>query len=96
LTYTHSGSQTVFAADKALLVATSDAEGNRPIQFVRRKVQSLEDAGQKERIIVAAGPRIQVGSNPKWAYAITAMEQYGAVVTNPLCVAVYQDAQSYS
>lgn len=96
LTYTHSGSQTVFAADKALLVATSDAEGNRPIQFVRRKVQSLEDAGQKERIIVAAGPRIQVGSNPKWAYAITAMEQYGCVVTNPLCVAVYQDSQSYS
>jgi hypothetical protein len=96
LTYTHSGSQTVFASDKALLVATSDSEGNRPIHFVRRKVRSLEGAGEKERIIVSAGPRIQVGANPKWAYAITAMEQYGAVVTNPLCVAVYKKAESYS
>jgi len=95
-TYTHSGSQTVFATDKALLVATSDSKNNRPIHFVRRKVNALERPGEKERIIVAAGPRIQVGSSPKWAYAITAMEQYGAVVVNPLCVAVYKKASSYS
>lgn len=96
LTYTHSGTQTVFAADKALLVATSDSEGNRPVHFVRRKVQALEEAGQKERIIVAAGPRIQVGSTPKWAYALVGMEQFGCVVVNPLCVAVYKNAASYS
>ncbi len=96
LTYTHSGSQTVMASDKALLVATSDSNGNRPVHFVRRKVQALESASQKERIIVSAGPRIQVGSSAKWAYAITAMEQYGAVVTNPLCVAVYKKASIYS
>ncbi len=95
-TYEHSGTQTVFAADKALLVATSDSMENRPIHFVRRKVNALEQAGEKERIIVAAGPRIQVGSSPKWAYAIVAMEQYGAVVTNPQCVAVYKNAESYS
>jgi len=95
LTYTHSTSQTVFASDKALLVATSDAKGNRPVHFVRRKVQALETPGQKERIIVAAGPRIQVGANAKWAYAITAMEQFGTVVTNPYCVAVYKKASSY-
>ena len=95
LTYTHSDSQTVFASDKALLVATSDSDGNRPIHFVRRKVNALETPGEKERIIVSAGPRIQVGSSPRWAYAITAMEQYGTVVTNPYCVAVYKKASSY-
>lgn len=95
-TYEHSGTQTVFATDKALLVATSDSMENRPIHFVRRKVNALEQAGEKERIIVAAGPRIQVGANPKWAYAIAAMEQFGAVVTNPKCVAVYKNAEVYS
>jgi len=96
LTYTHSTSQTVFAADKALLVATSDVEDNRAVHFVRRKVKALEKAGTKERIVVASGPRIQVGSDAKWAYAIVAMEQYGAVVTNPKCIAVYKKAASYS
>ena len=96
--YTHSTSQTVFATDKALLVATSDAEGNRPIHFVRRKVNSLDGVGspEKERVIVAAGPRINIGATPKWAYAITAMEQYGTVVTNPYCVAVYKKASVYA
>ncbi len=96
LTYEQSGTQTVFDADKALVVASSDAEQNRCVHFVRRKVNALEKSGTKERIIVASGPRIQVGSNPKWAYAIVAMEQYGAVVTNPKCIAVYKNAQSYS
>ena len=98
LVYTHSTSQTVFATDKALLVATSDVKGNRPIHFVRRKINSLDGVGSptKERVIVAAGPRIQVGSNPKWAYAIVAMEQFGAVVTNPFCVAVYKKASVYA
>lgn len=95
-TYDHSGTQTVFPTDKALLVATSDSEDNRPIDFVRRKVQGIEEAVTKERIAVASGPRIQVGANPKWAYAIVAMEQYGTVVTNPFCVAVYKKANSYS
>jgi hypothetical protein len=88
--YEHSGTKVVLDADKALLVATSDSEGNRPIHFVRRKVNALETPGQKERIIVAAGPRIQVDTNPKWAYALVAMEQFGAVVTNPFCAAVYE------
>ena len=96
LTYTHSTTMTVFDADKALLVATSDAEANKPIHFVRRKVRSLENGGTKERIIVSAGPRIQVGADPRWAYAIVAMEQYGAVVTNPLCVGVYKNDTVYA
>lgn len=95
-TYTHSTSQTVFDADKALLVATSDADNNRPIHFVRRKVSALENGGQKERIIVSAGPRVEIAGTPKWAYALTAMEQYGAVVTNIYCSAVYKNAESYS
>lgn len=94
-TYTHSTSQTVFASDKALLVATSDAEDNRAIHFVRRKVRAIDGAGEKERVVMASGPGFWAGASRKWAYAIVAMEQYGAVVTNPYCVAVYKKASSY-
>lgn len=96
--YTHSGSQTILDADKAILVATSDAADERPIHFVRRKVADLTsvNGGTKERIVVAAGPRIPVGSNPKWAYEIAAMEQYGAVVVNEYACAVFKRASSYS
>jgi hypothetical protein len=96
--YTHSGTQTVLADDKALVVATSDAQNNRCVDFVRRKVAGIDGASEKERVIIMTGPSpiMQVGATPKLAYGIVAVEQYGAVVTNPRCVAVYKDADIYA
>lgn len=94
--YTHSGTQTVMAVDKALVVATADAMDNRPIHFVRRKVAGIDGAGEKERVIIATGPAMQVGAALKLAYGLVAFEQYGVVVTNPRCVAVYKKDTSYS
>lgn len=96
LTYTHSGTVTVLASDKAVLVAVSDSEGNEPIHFVRRSVATLDGSGDKERIVMASGPGMHVGAVRKWAYAIVVMEQYGAVVVNPFCFAVYKNASVYS
>jgi len=96
-TYTHSGTQTILAADKMILVAVSDSEGGKPVDFVRRKVADVFAGGDaKERIIVPSGPRLAVGANPKWAYEIAVMEQYGVVQPNPYAVAVFQRAASYS
>ena len=96
-TYTHSTSMTVMAADKAILVALSDSEDERPVHFVRRKIKDVFNQGQdKERIIVASGPRLAVGDTPKWAYEIAVMEQYGVVQPNPYASAVYQRDESYA
>lgn len=96
-TYTHSTSQTVLDANKAVLVALTDAEDERPVHFVRRKIADVYNQGEaKERIIVASGPRLAVGSNPKWAYEIAVMEQYGVVQPNPYAVAVFKRASSYA
>jgi len=94
--YTHSGTQTVLATDKALVVASSDSQANRCVDFVRRKVGDIEGAGEKERVVIVTGPDMQVGATPKLAFGVVAFEQYGAVVTNPRCVAVYQNASVYS
>lgn len=95
--YTHSGTQTVLAADKMILVAVTDSMGERPIHFVRRKVRDIFNGGSdKERIFAVTAPRLQVGSNPKWAYEIVGMEQYGVVQPNPMAVAVFQRASIYS
>ena len=94
--YTHSGTQTCLATDKALVVASSDAKENRCVDFVRRKVTDIDGAGEKERVVVATGPIMQVGATPKLAYGIVAFEQYGVVVTNPRCVAVYKNDTVYS
>ncbi len=89
-TYTHSTSQTVLAATKAILVALADSADELPIHFVRRKIADIVSGGQdKERIIVASGPRLAVGSTPKWAYEIAVMEQYGVVQPNPYATAVF-------
>jgi histidinol phosphatase-like PHP family hydrolase len=95
LTYDHAGTQKVLDKDYAILVATSDAAQNRCIHFVRRMVNSIDGAGQKERIIWVQPTRIQVGSNPKWAYSVAAMEQYGVVVANTYVVAAFHRASSY-
>ena len=95
--YTHSGTQTVMASDKAILVALADSEDERPIHFVRRKIKDIVSGGNdKERVIVASGPRLAVGSTPKWAYEIAVMEQYGVVQPNPYATAVFQKAEVYS
>ena len=95
--YTHSTTQTVLATDKAILVALSDSEDERPVHFVRRKIADVYNQGEpKERVIVASGPRLAVGSTPKWAYEIAVMEQYGVVQPNPYACAVYKRATSYS
>lgn len=95
-TYTHSTSQTVFDADKALIIATSDAANQRPVHFVRRKVTSIDGATEKERVVVVAGPGHFVGASRKLAYSTVAFEQFGAVVTNPYAIAVYKNDSSYS
>lgn len=96
-TYTHSSTQTVLASDKAVLVALSDSEDERPVHFVRRKIKDVFNEGQdKERIIVASGPRLAVGATPKWAYEIAVMEQYGVVQPNPYATCVFKKASSYS
>lgn len=95
--YTHSTTQTVMAADKAIIVALSDAENERPVHFVRRKVRDIQGGtGEKERIVVNLGPRMQVGADPKMALSIIVAEQYGVVQPNPYATAVYKRAQSYS
>lgn len=89
-TYTHSTTMTVLGATKAILIALADSEDERPIHFVRRKIADIVSGGQdKERIIVASGPRLAVGSTPKWAYEIAVMEQYGVVQPNPYATAVF-------
>jgi len=93
--YTHSGTQTVLATDKAVLVATSDSMDNRPVHVVRRKV-NVPGAGEKERLIVVAGPGHFVGSARKLAFAIVTYESLGIVVVNGECCAVYQDASVYA
>jgi len=96
-TYTHSSTITVMEADKAILVALSDSEDERPVHFVRRKIADVFNKGEaKERIIVASGPRLSVGANPKWAYEIAVMEQYGVVQPNPFACAVFKKDVSYS
>lgn len=96
LTYEHSGTKTVLASDKAILVATSDSKANKPGDFVRRLVRGIDGASDKERVIISSGPAKHVGSNRKLAYGIIAFEQFGTVVTNPLAVAVFKRASSYS
>jgi hypothetical protein len=93
--YTHSGTQTVLAVDKAVLVATSDSMDNRPVHVVRRKV-NVPGAGEKERLIVVAGPGHFVGSARKLAFAIVTYESLGIVVVNGEACAVYKSASIYA
>ncbi len=96
-TYTHSTTQTVLASDKAIVVALSDSEDERPVHFVRRKIKDIVGGGNdKERIIVGSGPRMSEGANPKWAYEIAIMEQYGVVQPNPKATCVYKRDSIYS
>lgn len=94
--YTHSGTQTVLDADKAVLVAVSDAMNQRPIHFVRRKIAGVNGVGEKERLIVAAGPGHFVGSARKLAFAIVTYESFGIVVVNARAIAVYKNDTTYS
>jgi len=94
--YTHSTTQTVLAADKLVVVATSDAEDNRPIEFVRRRSNAITGSVEKERVIVTEGPKIHVGANPTLAYSVLTFGFYGVVCTNPACCAVYKKDTSYS
>jgi hypothetical protein len=87
LTFVKSGTQTVLDADTLILVAVSDSKGNAPGHFVRRKVRSLDGASDKERVIISAGPLMNVGTNRKSAYATWAFEQFGAVLVNKYTVA---------
>ncbi|MCD6435423.1 MAG: hypothetical protein J7L15_03465 [Clostridiales bacterium] len=96
--YTHSTEQTVIEIDKAVLVATSDAEDNRPVEFVRQRTNALTGSlsVEKERVIISEGPKIHVGALPKLAYSLVTFGAYGAVVTGPKCCAVFKSDTSYS
>jgi hypothetical protein len=95
-TYAHSGTQTVMPTDRALVIATSDSEDNRPALFVRRKMPTTISTDPRERFTVATGPRTQIGTAVKLAFSLITVESFGAVVTNALCFAAYQDATSYT
>lgn len=92
LQYTHSGVQTVLAADKAILVAVSDADDQKCGDFVRRKVRGIDGAGDKERIVINSGPAKHVGSARKLAFGVLGFEQFGTVVKNPKVIAVFTRA----
>lgn len=89
LQYTHSGTQTVLATNKALLVAVADADDQKCGDFVRRKVRGIDGAGDKERVVINSGPAKHVGSARKLAYGLIGFEQFGAVVKNPKVIASF-------
>ncbi len=92
--FTHSGTQTVMPTDRALLVATSDSQKNRPAIFARRRIPVNTDA--KERAIFAKDLDVHmVGAVPTLAYKIITVGSFGAAVTNPKCFAAYQKADTY-
>lgn len=93
--YTHSGTQTVLAADKAVLVATNDSMDNRPIHVVRRKL-GFTAVDAKERLTVVAGPGHFVGAARKLAFSSVTYESLGIVVVNKNVCAVYKDAAVYA
>jgi len=93
--YVHSGTKTPLAVDKAVLIATSDAENNRPIHFVRRKTISIGGGGNKERITFFTGPVDVVDQDKVLGYSVITYENFGAVVVNANAMAVYKKASSY-
>jgi len=98
-TYTHSTEMTVLDADKAIIVAISDAKGNKPGHFVRRKVAQVamgQDVSAKERLVISSGPAKHVGSNRKLAIGILTYEMFGAVLTNTYTCAVFNNDSSYA
>jgi len=97
--FTHAGSNVVFPADKALVVAVADSKSQKPGYFVRRKVASVamgQDVVAKERLVISSGPAKHVGSNRKLAVGILTYENFGAVLTNEYTCAVFKRANSYS
>lgn len=97
--YTHSTTQTILDADKLILVATSDAAGNKPGHFVRRKVEVVamdESVVEKDRLVIMDGPAKMVGANRKVAVSVLTYENFGTVLVNPLCVAVFHNDSSYA
>jgi len=94
--YTHSTTQTVLATDKAIVVATSDSQKNRPVHVVRRKVTGIDGQSQKERVVITAGPGHFVGAARKLAFSVVVYESLGIVVTNADACAVYKNATIYS
>lgn len=93
--YEHSGTKTVLATDKAVFVATSDSKKNRSIHVVRRKMDGIVGAGDKERLTVIAGPGHFVGAVRKLAFSTLTYENLGIVSTNDNVFAVYKKAASY-
>ena len=97
--FTHSGSQVVMDADKAIVVAVSDSKKQKPGYFVRRKIADIamgETVANKERLVISSGPAKHVGSNRKLAIAILTYENFGAVLTNEYTTAVFHRDTSYS
>jgi hypothetical protein len=95
LEYTHSTTKKVLDENYALVVATSDADAQKCIHFIRRKTKSIDGSGEKERVVVVAGPMVSIDTAQKWAYKVGMMEQYGIVVTNTYVVAAFYNAASY-
>lgn len=89
-----SGQASVIDPDVAYLVAVSDAKGNRPVVFARRKISPLADMADtkviaKERAIIDTGNMKNVGSTVKFARGKAGYEEYGAVLINKYTVAKF-------
>lgn len=89
-----SGQQEVIDEDTAYLVAVSDAKGNKPVVFARRKISPLADMADttivaKERAIIDTGNMKNVGSTVKFARGKAGYEEYGAVLINKYTVAKF-------
>lgn len=89
-----SGQEAVIDADTAYLVAVSDAKGNKPVVFARRKIAPLADMADtqivaKERAIIDTGNIKNVGSTVKFARGKAGYEEYGAVLINKYTIAKF-------
>lgn len=77
-----SSTYSVMDPDVAYLVSPSFEPERETAHFVRRKTQSLDGSGEKERISIARGPIVPEGANPKWAFTVAAMESFACVISN--------------
>lgn len=89
-----SGQNEVIDADTAYLVAVSDAKGNKPVLFARRKIAPLADMSDtkviaKERAIIDTGNIKNIGSTVKFARGKAGYEEYGAVLLNKYTIAKF-------
>lgn len=87
----------ILPANVAYLVNTSDVDGEKPMEFVRKDVSSISafggiavEAGDKpQRALMISGQPKQVGSTNYLAFGVIGMEELAMAWTNKYCVAKF-------